>query len=190
MAEKRLKVLLIEDLPGDARLIQETLKQGDRGFFDVEWVERLERAFQRLSQGGIDVVLSDLNVPDGRGADLIRQLHERHPELPVVVLTGTYLDEAVALECIQAGAQDYLIKDDLFKGVPLPTFIRRVLRYAIERQRASGELKRAKKELEEKVAELELLNKSMLGREERILELKEENLRLREQLETQKTQGR
>lgn len=190
MEQKKIRALLIEDTTGDARLIQEAFKQGEEGFFEVEWVDRLGKAFQRLSRGGIDVVLTDLHVPDGHGTDLVRQLQERHPELPVVVLTGTYKDEAMALECIQAGAQDYLIKDDLFKGVSLHIFIRRVLRYAIERQRSAQSLAQAKKELEEKVAELELLNKSMLGREERILELKEENLRLRERLGTQKTQGR
>lgn len=191
MKEKKLKILLLEDNPGDAQLIQRPLTQNEDGLFEVEWVLQLSKALERLAEGGIDVVLTDLHVSDATGINLVKQLYEKHHEVPVIVLTGTYKDEAVALECIQAGAQDYLIKDDLLvKGAQLPIFIRRVLCYAIERQRSAQSLAQAKKELEEKVAELELLNRSMLGREERILELKEENLRLREQLGTQKTQGR
>ena len=175
--QQPIKVLLLEDSPSDQRLVLEQLKDNSCGAFEVEAVERLQEALKRLDQGGIQLILSDLNVPDGSGIEIVRQLTTKSPEVPVVVLTGSYKDEKVGLEAIQAGAQDYL-----FKGEDPNSMLRRVLAYALERHRAKNEMSQVKKSLERKVRELEVLNKVMMDREERILELKEKVKGLEKQL--------
>ncbi len=166
---KPIKVLLLEDNTGDARLVIERLKRSTRGSFETEHVETLTKALKRLESEGVDVILSDLHLPDGIGADVIRQLRLKAPQLPVVILTGTYQDEQIAEEALQDGAQDYLFKD----GDP-GRMLGWALRSALERHRLSEKLKRGKEELEKKISELELLNRVMMGREEKILELKKE----------------
>lgn len=169
-----IRILLVEDNSADARLVAERLRVKEKELFEVEHRDHLYRALARLEGGGIDIILSDLHLPDGWGVDIIRQLRQRAPTIPIVVLTGTYQDEELAMECLQAGAQDYLLKEDIVKGISAQIFLHRVIRYSIERQRLNEELQQAKKKLEEKVAALETLNRVMIGREERIMELKGE----------------
>lgn len=133
-ADRDTQVLVVEDNPGDARLIE--LALGDPGArlpgarFRVERVGRLAEALARLEQGGVDVLLLDLNLPDVVGLDTFRRVQERLPGLPIVVLSG--LDDAeLGLSAVAQGAQDYLVKGQV-EG-PL---LARSLRYAIERRRA------------------------------------------------------
>ncbi|HWP29422.1 MAG TPA: response regulator, partial [Chloroflexota bacterium] len=128
-----LNVLLIEDNPGDARLIQEMLAEGRNGVFRLERADRLAGGLARLAAGPVDVVLLDLSLPDGQGLDTFRRLHAQAPHVPVVVLSGLD-DEEVAVRAVQEGAQDYLVKGQ----VDGPLLVR-ALRYAIERQRAAEE---------------------------------------------------
>jgi DNA-binding NtrC family response regulator len=163
--------LLLEDNPGDARLIQEMLTNITTGTrFSLTWVQRVAEAIQQLAEQTFDVILLDLGLPDGNGTDVFARVSGRAPSAPVVVLTGTFDDQTLALELIQKGAQDYLVKGQ----VDTPGLVR-TLCYAIER-------KRAQQDLETKNQELKNLNHIMMGREERILELKREVQRLRAQL--------
>jgi len=125
---------LIEDNPGDARLLRESLAEVDRHAFEVDHAARLEDGLQRLSEGRPDVVLLDLSLPDSQGLDTVRRLHALAPELPIVVLTGTN-DEDQAVRAVQEGAQDYLVK-----GHADGHLLARSMRYAIERHRILGEL--------------------------------------------------
>ena len=163
--EKKLTILLIEDNPGDARLAQEKLKEAKDILCEVEWVEQLSGALERLPRGGIDVILSDLALPDCKGLEILMRLRAQAPQVPIVVLTGTF-DEKAGLEAVRVGAQDYLLKDQL-DGYALS----RAIRYSIER-------KRTEEALREKMDELDRMNKIMMDREDRILELKEEIKRL------------
>lgn len=123
-----IRVLLIEDNPGDVRLVQEVLAaNGAR--FEVESASRLSDGLDRLDPARHDAVLLDLGLPDAQGLDSFHALRERTADVPVVILTSTG-DEDVALEAVAAGAQDYLVKDQL----PTPA-LPRALRYAIERHR-------------------------------------------------------
>lgn len=135
MKEQALTVLLVEDNPGDARLIREMLREGYGDRCRVESVDRLAAAFESLS-GGIDVVLLDLSLPDSQGIETFLRLHEHTPEVPVVVLTGLD-DDALARQAVQAGAQDYLPK-----GEANPHGLVRSVLYAVERSR--GEAERAR----------------------------------------------
>lgn len=174
---KEIKVLLLEDNFGDARLVVERLKNSTRRTFKVEHSDTLAKALKRLESGEVDIILSDLHLPDGQGSSVIRQLHTKAPHIPIVVLTGTYQDEQIAEETVQEGAQDYL-----FKTGEQDRMLGWALRSALERHRSQEELNHAKEELEKKISELELLNRAMFDREERILELKEQVRKYQEEL--------
>ncbi|MFH2103032.1 MAG: GAF domain-containing protein [Chloroflexota bacterium] len=142
MNAESLRVLLIEDDPGDTRLIQEELANAVDAPFDLECADRLSTGLERLSAGGIALVLLDLVLPDDQGMDAFTQVHARAPEVPIIVLTG--LDnEKLAVEVMQQGAQDYL-----FKGQIDGNQLIRAMRYAIERQRAEKELRETRNYLE------------------------------------------
>jgi PAS domain S-box-containing protein len=135
MHPERIKVLLVEDNPGDARLLQLTLSEVTSAHFDLTCVGLLSKAMEKLSAGSFDAVLLDLSLPDSQDFDTFTKLHERFPEVPIVVLSGLS-DETLALRAVQEGAQDYLVKGQV-NGADL---ISRSLRYAIERRRAQEAL--------------------------------------------------
>ncbi|WP_426756873.1 ATP-binding protein [Myxococcus sp. Y35] len=131
-----LRLLLVEDNPGDARLLQEELKEIATAQFDVVHVERLADAVRVLEASGVDAVLLDLSLPDGQGVANIPRLLNAAPSVPLVVLTGTD-DERLAVRAVHEGAQDYLVK-----GQVTGPLLVRALRYAIERKRVEEGLKR------------------------------------------------
>ena len=126
-----LKVLLIEDNRIEARQTQQWLTNAKDVTFDVECVYRMKVALERLSRGGIDIILLDLNLPDSRGLDTFITLHDRAPHIPIVVFTGED-DESIGAAAVARGAQDYLIKHQV-DG----TRLARVLRYALVRQQVA-----------------------------------------------------
>jgi signal transduction histidine kinase len=150
-------VLFLEDNPGDVRLIEEALRGVvGRARFTLEHVDRLSKALARLAEGGIDVLLTDLLVPDSRGLETLTKELAQKPAVPIVVLTGTY-DEGLGIEAVRAGAQDHLIKERL-DGEGLA----RALQYAVERGRAEAALRRAYEDLRQahealKSTQLELI---------------------------------
>ncbi len=135
---KMLKILMIEDHPGDARLTQAKLAQAngqDVPMFEVEWVNSLTEGLTRLEDGaGFDVVLTDLDLPDSPREETLSRLRTHAPQLPIVVLGG-WDDEALALQCVREGAQDYL-----FKGHVTDVWLAQALRYAVARQRAQAQI--------------------------------------------------
>ncbi len=124
-----VKVLLIEDNPLYSKTIQ-ALISSSREPIEVEVADHLSEGLDRLTKGGIDLVLLDLSLPDSDGMLTLVRTRQHVPHLPIVILTGCD-DEEVALQAAQAGAQDYLVKDQIDLNL-----LRRTLRYAIERQRA------------------------------------------------------
>ena len=122
-------ILLIEDNPGDARLIQVLLSRLGPARFNFVSADTLRSGIERLRAADVDVVLLDLMLPDSSGFETFRSVHAAAPTVPIVVLSG--LDnEDLALEAVHEGAQDYLVKGQLDAAL-----LRRVLRYAIERGR-------------------------------------------------------
>jgi signal transduction histidine kinase len=141
MTGLRIIVLIIEDNPGDARLVMEALKGTSTRRYQVEWVGDLASGLSRLAEGGIDVLLLDLGLPDSEGLGALKVIQALAPGVPVVVLSGSD-DEQFAVEAVQAGAQDYLVKN--FVNSHLLT---RSLRYAIERKRADEALRESEERL-------------------------------------------
>jgi signal transduction histidine kinase len=126
-----LTILLVEDNPGDARLVRELL---DRGRFGVEHVERLADAEAAVARRRPDVVFLDLSLPDASQAETIDWMTAVAPRVPIVVFTGRH-DEELAAELVRAGVQDYLEKTDLHAEV-----LARTARHAVERARFRAEL--------------------------------------------------
>ncbi len=135
-------VLLVEDNPGDARLIQEMLADGDGDSFRLWRADRLSAGLDMLSSGDIGVVLLDLSLPDSLGIETFCTMFAHAPQVPIIVLTGTD-DEVMALHAVKTGAQDYLIKGEVNSNLLL-----RAMRYAMERK----EVERALRESEERYA--------------------------------------
>lgn len=136
MDTKPIKLLLIEDNPGDARLIREMLSEIPNAHFVLEHAGTLHDGLKRLSSTtDVDVVLLDLSLPDSRGIETFQQLEPVLDLYPVIVLTGL-ADETMGTNAVQAGAQDYLLK-----GRVDGNLLARSIRYAIERQRLVKELK-------------------------------------------------
>lgn len=134
MTHNEIAVLLIEDNPGDARLIELALGEITHTAYRLTWADTLARGLERLAEQPCDVALLDLSLPDSRGLETVRRVRERFPKLPVVVLTGQN-DTALALELLRAGAQDYLVKDYAQAYV-----LDRAIRYALERAAIIEEL--------------------------------------------------
>jgi len=128
------RVLLVEDDDGDALLLQRLLSGQRHGSFDIRGAGSLSAALQAAAQGGIDVVLLDLGLPDSRGLDTFLRLHEAAARAPILVLSGLD-DEALATAAVQRGAQDYIVK-----GREDGASLARAIRYAIERCRAQQAL--------------------------------------------------
>lgn len=143
----RVRLLLIEDNPGDARLIGEMIGDAEKESFLLENAARLADGLEVLGRGGTDLVLLDLSLPDSRGLDTLARVRACAPGIPVVVLTG-WNDWDIAVRALREGAQDYLVKGE-FDGILLV----RSMRYAIERKRAEEEIRALNAELERRVSE-------------------------------------
>lgn len=141
------RILLIEDDIQDVDLIQEYLTKSKHFEMTLESASYLGEALERLSEGGIDLVLSDLSLPDEQGLDTFRQLYAQCPDVPIIILSGLD-DEEVAVTALSEGAQDYLIKG-LFNSRQLI----RAIRYAFERHQLRKELKQQAELLEQRVIE-------------------------------------
>ncbi|HEV3344849.1 MAG TPA: ATP-binding protein [Pirellulales bacterium] len=154
-------VLLVEDNPCDARLVERALAVTSQARYRVEHVTLLSAAVERLRRGDIDVALVDLSLPDSSGLETVRALLAAAPAVPMVVVTGLD-DEQVAIDLLQHGAQDYLLKQDIE-----PKLLARTIRYAIERSRATAleslnrQLEEAKASLTKAVAELQQTNEDL-----------------------------
>jgi diguanylate cyclase (GGDEF)-like protein len=128
------QVLLIEDNPGDARLIQEMIREDADAPFAVHCVGSLAQGLERLSAGEISLVLLDLSLPDSFGLDTFAKVYAHSPTVPIIVLTGND-DQTVALAAVKGGAQDYLVKGRLEHELLL-----RSMQYSIERKRYQVQL--------------------------------------------------
>jgi diguanylate cyclase (GGDEF)-like protein len=135
MLEKPLiYVLLIEDNPADALLLREAVRDNGLSSFEFTIAESLMSGLELLRQTQFDVVLLDLGLPDSQGLKSFETVHSAFPEIPVVVLSGSS-DQRLALEAVQSGAQDYLVKGETgWEIAP------RAMRYAIERKRMEERL--------------------------------------------------
>jgi len=150
MTSNRLHILLIEDNPGDVRLIREILRKSEKEY-SIEHAETLADALEKLGGDSFDVILLDMNLPDSIGLESIPEIKRVSPKMPIVMLTGLD-DEETAISALQLGIQDYLLKDRIDRTLLLSS-----LRYAIERKRILDALA----ESEEKYKNL--VNNALVG---------------------------
>jgi PAS domain S-box-containing protein len=128
-----LRMLLVEDNPGDARLAREMFRSIPG--VELSTGESLSAALDHLGHHEADIVLLDLGLPDSQGLATVTRLTTRMPALPIIVLTGMG-DDKLALDALKAGAQDYMVK-----GLVEPEMLMRSIRYAIERKQAEVALR-------------------------------------------------
>ena len=150
MTPHPLRVLVVEDCPSDVALLLESLEGDTRAQFEFTVVETWAEAVERLRRDRFDLMLLDLSLPDIAGRETFIQARARAPHLPIVVLTGVD-DEALGLEAVRHGIQDYLVKGEFFGRQMV-----RAIRYAVERKRAEEALRRAEAALQQERDQLEL----------------------------------
>ncbi|MGA6927636.1 MAG: response regulator [Desulfosarcina sp.] len=132
-----INVLVVEDSLDDFFLLKSVLDASEEIEARIVHADRLESALSAGADEDFDVAIIDLSLPDSLGLDTYLFFRDRFPLIPTIIMTGIK-DHALAFEAIQEGAQDYL-----FKGEPSSTAIIRIIRYAIERQRLTTQLKTA-----------------------------------------------
>ena len=129
-------VLLIEDNPGDARLISEMLAEEPAAPFLISCADRLSRGLEFLASENARLVLLDLSLPDSQGLETFAKVYAHSPNIPIIVLTGND-DQELALSAVKTGAQDYLVKGKIDREL-----LMRAMQYSIERKRYQEELER------------------------------------------------
>src|SRR5687767_5331101 len=148
MPDQLINVLLVEDNPEHVELLQKQLSSAEGvATFRLVVEGTLAGSVARLRKGGVDVILLDLSLPESDGIATFLRIFAAAGPAPIVVLSGTN-DVALAVETVQLGAQDYLVK-----GHGDGHLLMRSLHYALERKRVQLELKAANEELERRVQE-------------------------------------
>lgn len=135
-----LHILLIEDNAGDARLIREMLRDADDGALSLDVASTLRDGLNRLRQADYDLILLDLSLPDSFGVETLRTAHQAGAHVPIVVLTG-FDDKQIGIQAVQAGAQDYLVKNSITGDLLV-----RAIHYAVERYRVEQAIRRSEEE--------------------------------------------
>ncbi len=136
MSDSPIRVLVVEDEPSDAHLFRAALSSDRRFEVARGSGSLLSEALARVSEEPPDVILLDLHLPDSAGLDTLRRTTAAAPNVPVLVISAAD-DPNLAMQAVQEGAQDYLVKSKITRGV-----LERTLRYAVERNRLVFELQR------------------------------------------------
>jgi len=130
-----IRVLLIEDDPDDVLLLKESLAEASAVRIKLTHADRLSEGLKRIAEQKVDVILLDLNLPDGRGLETLSTTLKEFPQIPVVVLSGL-ADDLITTEAVRQGAQDYLVKGEINGSM-----LGRVLYYAIQRKQTEDMLR-------------------------------------------------
>ncbi len=128
MGEK-IEILLFEDNPGDASLIEEILEEFADFPYELINVETLSEGLSFLQERTFDVTFVDLALPDSNGIDTFLYIHARNSRIPIIIFTGSN-DEKIGIEAVKKGAQDYLVKGQIDSRL-----LKRSIQYSIERKK-------------------------------------------------------
>ncbi|MCA9188918.1 MAG: hybrid sensor histidine kinase/response regulator [Pirellulaceae bacterium] len=149
-----MRILLIEDNPGDAELVRKALSDCTT-LHELQWVTRLRDAIDNDTLNRFNVILADLSLPDSSGLDTVKKLRSVYHDFPIIVLTSL-ANDSVAIEAIKEGAQDYLVKDQVDSDR-----LERSVRYAVQRQRMRAENDRLLRDLQDSKTMLERKNQRL-----------------------------
>jgi two-component system, NarL family, sensor histidine kinase UhpB len=130
---------MVEDNPGDVRLLKEMLKKSQSAVFKIDSIDCLSRAIEKLKENIYDLLLLDLGLPDSQGLDTVRQMRHAVPDIPIVIMTGLS-DENIGLQAVEEGAQDFLVKWEVGEAM-----LMRTIRYAIERKQSEMAIRESEK---------------------------------------------
>ncbi|MBD3223352.1 MAG: response regulator [Caldithrix sp.] len=145
---KTTNILLIEDNPADARLLQEHLNDLPDFVFELDHVSKLQEGRQIMAANTYHIVLLDLTLPDSQGINTVKQVVTEGLCMPVVVLSGV-ADEELAVQAVKEGAQDYLVKGEYDRRL-----LKRTIHYAIERNEIDYQLRQTQTKLQRALSEL------------------------------------
>lgn len=146
--EEKINILLVEDNPGDARLLDVYLRSSFNNTFNLYTTAYLSKGLELLEQHTFNIIILDLSLPDSSGLDTFKRMNEHSPQIPIIVLTG-FEDESTGINAMKLGAQDFLIKGKV-NGKELS----RSINYSIERYKLLKKLSENAKKLEEKSSDL------------------------------------
>ncbi|MDO8663178.1 MAG: PAS domain S-box protein [Candidatus Omnitrophota bacterium] len=141
MDNKEINILLVEDNPGDARLVAEMLRECGVPLFKITHAKRLDESLGFLSHGKYEVILLDMNLPDSHGLNGLERITNQAPETPAIVLTGIK-DDATGFAALKSNAEDYLVKGEINANS-----LSRSIRYAMERKSKESQLQRLNRTL-------------------------------------------
>lgn len=153
MNGKELRILLLEDVPSDAELNQRELRKGGIPF-TARVTDTREGFMKALEDFRPDLILSDYKLPGFTGLDALAITHEKHPDIPFILVTGT-MGEENAVESVKKGASDYVLKDKLFRLVP-------AVQRALEEANKRAELRQAEEALKENEEKYRVLTETAI----------------------------
>ncbi len=145
--DKIIKILLFEDNPGDAGLIEEMINESVYYNYQLVNVETLNEGLNYLKTNQIDIIILDLGLPDSNDIDTFNEVKSTNWEIPIIILTGLK-DENMGINAVKKGAQDYLIKGEVDNKL-----LERSIVYSLERKRTEIKLQKYHETLEEQVKE-------------------------------------
>lgn len=147
--KEKINILLVEDNPADARLLNVYLKASFSAEFSLSTTAYLSKAIALLNEPLFDIIILDLTLPDSSGLDTFKNMYKCSPDIPIIVLTG-FEDESIGINAVKLGAQDFLVKGKV-NGAELS----RAINYSIERFKLVRELAENTKKLEDRTLELQ-----------------------------------
>lgn len=132
--DKKIEILLIEDNPGDAALIEDMLEEFSSFPYELKNAATLNEGLNLLKENSFDVILADLGLPDSDGIDTFLEIHARNSRIPIIILTGM-TDERLGINAVKQGAQDYLVKGQVDGKLLI-----RSIQYSIERKKSEEKI--------------------------------------------------
>jgi signal transduction histidine kinase len=164
MNQKTMQVLLVEDNSADATLVRQAFSQFPQGNWQFLGVETLDEAItayrhtaEDIASAPFDLVLLDLGLPDAKGLETVQQFLAAWPEAPVVVLSGMD-DAALALQAIEEGAQDYLVKNQITLKALLKS-----IQFAVRRQCNLEQLNRSSRITQQALTQSQAINQQQIN---------------------------
>ena len=143
-----IRVMLVEDNPGDTLILSEILKEIHDNKFEIVDFKRVDEALEHIGED-FDIMLLDFNLPDSHGIQTFNTMNKHAPQLPIIILTGLN-DENLAINIVSEGAQDYLVKGRIDK-----LLLSKSIKYSIERKKISTELRKSEERYKHMVEKIE-----------------------------------